>query len=164
MDFQKRTLPTREHIHMPGNTDLSEDDKAGIEMVLNLLSAADTIRYGIYADLERQGISEAKFSLLICLHSAGKLSIQEAAARIGVATATASVMVRRMLAAQKPLIAYESKPDDARWKILTLTEHGKKLLEAVFPQHIESIRKFARLYNTSDRDALIALLQRICAS
>lgn len=164
MDFQKRTLPTRAHIRTPGNTNLSEDDKAGIEMVLNLLSAADTIRYGIYADLEKQGISEGKFSLMICLNSAGTLSIQEAARRMGVATATASVMIRRMLADPKPLIASETDPYDARGKLLTLTDDGKKLLEDVFPQHIESIRKFANLYNTADRDALIALLQRICAS
>lgn len=161
MDFQKRILPTRAHIRTPGKTDLSDDDKAGIEMVLNLLTAADAIRYGIYSDLEKKGLSEAKFSLLICLNSAGTLSIQEAAGRLGVAVATASVLVRRMLAADTPLIASEVDPGDARGRILTLTPAGKNLLEEVFPQHIEAIRKFGNLYNTSERETLISLLQRI---
>lgn len=161
MDFQKRILPTRDHIRTPGKTDLSDDDKAGIEMVLNLLTAADAIRYGIYADLEKKGLSEAKFSLLISLNSSGPLSVQEAAARLGVAVATASVLVRRMLAADTPLIASQVDPKDARGRLLTLTPAGKKVLEEVFPQHIECIRKFGNLYNTTDREMLISLLQRI---
>ena len=95
------------------------------------------------------------------MNSAGTLSIQEAAGRLGVAVATASVLVRRMLTADTPLIASEVDPGDARGRILSLTPAGKKLLEEVFPQHIECIRKFGNLYNTSERETLISLLQRI---
>lgn len=161
MDFQKRILPARGRIHHPGLPEISPEDQAGIDMVLNLMSAGDIIRHGIYSDLERHGISEGKFSLLVNLSHAGALSVQEAARRMGVAAATVSVMVRRMLAAREPLIAARPDPDDGRGRLLELTDVGRRLLSDVFPQHIEAVRRFAMLYNNLERDTLVALLERI---
>lgn len=110
----KRLMPTRENLRrVHRGAAMSEEDIAGVELMLYLIRAADVVRESVYSGLRERELSEGKFALLMTLFDAdGPVPVVELAKRIGVSAPTTSVMVTRMLQAENPLIAkVQSKAD-----------------------------------------------------
>ena len=100
-------IPSRQTLRRVNGNAPSDLDVAGVDLILHLMSAVEVIRSSVYTRLhEETGLSEGKFSLLMSLRDAGQpISTGRLAAHLGVADATVSVMVKRMLAEETPLIA-----------------------------------------------------------
>lgn len=112
----KRLMPTRENLRrVHRGAAMSEEDIAGVELMLYLIRAADVVRESVYSGLRERELSEGKFALLMTLFDAdGPVPVVELAKRIGVSAPTTSVMVTRMLQAENPLIAKVQSKADAR--------------------------------------------------
>lgn len=100
----KRLMPTRENLRrVHRGAAMSEEDIAGVELMLYLIRAADVVRESVYSGLRERELSEGKFALLMTLFDAdGPVPVVELAKRIGVSAPTTSVMVTRMLQAETP--------------------------------------------------------------
>ena len=63
----KRLMPTRDNLRRShGALNASENDIAGVELMLYLIRASDVIREEIYGALRRDtGLTEGKFALLM---------------------------------------------------------------------------------------------------
>lgn len=112
----KRLMPTRDNLRrVHRGAAMSEEDIAGVELMLYLIRAADVVRESVYSGLGERELSEGKFALLMTLFDAdGPVPVVELAKRIGVSAPTTSVMVNRMLQTEKPLIAKVQSKADAR--------------------------------------------------
>lgn len=66
----KRLMPTRDNLRRShGALNASENDIAGVELMLYLIRASDVIREEIYGALRRDtGLTEGKFALLMILY------------------------------------------------------------------------------------------------
>ncbi|MDO5532429.1 MarR family winged helix-turn-helix transcriptional regulator [Sutterella sp.] len=158
-----RLLPARENlrrVHGAGATDL---DVSGIDMMLHLINAVDIIRATIYESLRKEtGLSEGKFTLMMALRDANRpLSIGTISAQLGVAPATISVMVGRMLREDRPLISTSTSDRDARSTLVRLSPAGKRLLDKSLPAHYRRIAEFTEGVNQDEREQLIALIRKL---
>lgn len=162
MEFQARIVPTRAMLERMPLEGAQVSDAAGIEMMLNLFATADKVRACWYGPLQQQeDISEGKFSLLMALYGEGPLLASKLAARMGVKPATASIMVKRMLAAPHPLVAITVGETDRRERFVTLTEAGRSLLERLLPEHFAILRRFTTKLSTQERETFITLLKKL---
>lgn len=162
MDYLVRNLPTRDVLEQVQKRELFEADASGIDLVLNLIAAADLIRTNIYGRLAKSyNISEGKFTLLMALLAEGDLGSSELASKIGVTPATISVMVKRMLADPAPLISVSKTHEDGRSRNLSLTSAGEKLVRQALPEHFYAIQKFAEVLDQDERDSLILMLRKL---
>lgn len=96
----KRLMPTRDNLRRShGALNASENDIAGVELMLYLIRASDVIREEIYGALRRDaGLTEGKFALLMILYDISEpVPLVELSVRIGVSPSTTSIMVTRML-------------------------------------------------------------------
>lgn len=161
----KRLMPTRENLRRVHNgAAINEEDIAGVEMMLYLIRAADVVREFVYADLNKRGLSEGKFALLMTLLEAGgPLPVVELANRVGVSAPTTSVMVARMLQAEKPLIAKVQSKDDARSSLVELTAEGRAVVAAELPANTARVADFARCLTGPEREQMIEMLKKLVA-
>lgn len=95
------------------------------------------------------------------LYSEGETCTSELAQKVGVTSATISVMVKRMLAAPEPLICMSKSGNDGRSRLITLSEAGVRLIQKALPQHIEAVQAFADVLNAEERESLISMLRKL---
>ena len=124
----KRLMPTRDNLRRShGALNASENDIAGVELMLYLIRASDVIREEIYGALRRDtGLTEGKFALLMILYDISEpVPLVELSVRIGVSPSTTSIMVTHMLQTEEPLVAKTVDPVDARSALISLTPAGR---------------------------------------
>ena len=151
----KRLMPTRENLRrVHWGAAMSEEDIAGVELMLYLIRAADVVRE----------LSEGKFALLMTLFDAdGPVPVVELAKRIGVSAPTTSVMVTRMLQAENPLIAKVQSKADARCWLIELTDEGRALITAELPAHTARVADFAKCLSGDECEQMIDMLKKLVA-
>lgn len=156
-------IPSRQTLRGVNGNAPSDLDVAGVDLILHLMSAVEVIRSSVYTRLhEETGLSEGKFSLLMSLRDAGQpVSTGRLAAHLGVADATVSVMVKRMLAEETPLISRRADPEDRRAVLVGLTKTGKALLDRSLPDHFARIAEFSAPLNEKERDQLVDLIKKL---
>lgn len=159
MDYQARILPTRDMLCRMPHKLSDETDVEGIELMLNLLTAADGVRSRVSAQLAAFDLSEGKFSLLMALFGEGPMGTLKLSERIGVKPSTVSVMVKRMTADAEPLVAVAAGEADRRERVIALTSAGRLRVEAVLPGHLAELRRFSSQLQADERENLIRLLQ-----
>ena len=159
MDYQARILPTRDMLGRMPDKLSDETDVEGIELMLNLLTAADGVRSRVSAQLAAFDLSEGKFSLLMALFGEGPMGTLKLSERIGVKPSTVSVMVKRMTADAEPLVAVAAGEADRRERVIALTSAGRRRVEAVLPGHLAELRRFSSQLQADERENLIRLLQ-----
>lgn len=159
MDYQARILPTRDMLRRMSHELSDETDVEGIELMLNLLTAADGVRSRVSAQLAAFNLSEGKFSLLMALFGEGPMGTLKLSERIGVKPSTVSVMVKRMTADAEPLVAVAAGEADRRERVIALTSAGRRRVEAVLPGHLAELRRFSSQLLADERENLIRLLQ-----
>ncbi|MGN1208878.1 MAG: MarR family winged helix-turn-helix transcriptional regulator, partial [Duodenibacillus sp.] len=141
---------------------ITDEDANRVDLVLSLAAASDMVRSAIYGPLQTShGISEGKFSLLMMLYGEGPKLTTELAEALGVAAATVSVMVKRMLTSPEPLIASEKIDSDARARRIVLSEHGRSLVQELLPDHFAAMRAASDRLSATEREALTLLLRKL---
>ncbi|QYN42903.1 MarR family winged helix-turn-helix transcriptional regulator [Gilliamella sp. ESL0443] len=162
MNYNSRILPSRETLAKAQSFNDEIIEVSGVDLVLSLITTADLIRSNIYAQLAKDyDVSEGKFELLMSLYSEGETCASELALKVGVTPATVSVMVKRMLAAQDPLISMTKSGEDGRSRLIRLTTTGVNLIQKALPNHLKSIRAFAQVLNAQEQESLIAMLRKL---
>ncbi|WP_145520968.1 MarR family winged helix-turn-helix transcriptional regulator [Yersinia mollaretii] len=162
MNYKARELPTRETLARVQSRENLDTDVSGVDLVLNLITTADLIRSSIYAQLaDKYDISEGKFILLMSLYGEGETAASELALRIGVAPATVSVMVKRMLSVPEPLITMTRTHADGRSRLIALSPAGQRIIKEALPGHINAIRSFAEVLDDQERESLISMLRKL---
>ncbi|EPJ1397120.1 TPA: MarR family transcriptional regulator [Yersinia enterocolitica] len=162
MNYNARVLPTREALARVQQQENLGTDVSGVDLVLNLITTADLIRSNIYDRLAQDyDISEGKFILLMSLYGEGETAASELASRIGVAPATVSVMVKRMLSVPEPLITMTRTHADGRSRLIALSPAGRRVIRQALPGHLNAINSFADVLNDQERESLILMLQKL---
>ncbi len=163
MNYQTRHLPSQESLQRVSAEYGSERSSQDVELILLLLNVANRFRCEVFSNLEkRYGLSEGKFILLMALsENPNGLSVNELAKRVGVSTPTVSIMIKRMLVGNDPLIAVHTTQDDARVRQIFLSKAGKALLAEVLPIHLKQITDFNQPISLVESKTLVALLRKL---
>lgn len=164
MKIVRHILPTRDllqRLDTPG-LPAQDEDIASLELAIRLLAASDLLRDRLFTPIEKDyGVSEGKLILLVHLYPDRIAGVTVLATRIGVATPTASIMVKRMLAADSPLIELVTDTADARQRRLRLTDEGRRLVEAILPEHFRHLAQAMANLTAAERETFGGLLHKI---
>ncbi len=163
MKYKQRNMPTREALERISREHGLPHVVAEVESALSLINVANRYREEVYGKLEKDtGLSEGKFIMLMALmDNPDGLLMGELARRVGVADATASMMVKRMLAQYPSLVAVESTSGDKRERKVHLTESGKSLINRTLPYHHQQIIDFMKPLSDADKTQLVEILRKL---
>lgn len=164
MIYQKRVIPSINAIRsIQKDIAGAADNEDKIKMLLTVLSTADTIRSEIFSPLQREfGLSEGKLIFLLTLKENPQgIPLGALARHVGTTLATVSIMAKRMLASEAPLIELLNDPSDQRTRLARLTPAGGELLKKVLPSHTQRICSFAARLTGDDVRAIETILRKL---
>lgn len=116
-----------------------------------LLRAEASVRRSLAADLEREGVSAPGFSVLVVLTTAGGvLELKTLRRRLDWSKANATEVTGTLAA--RGLLIRRRDIRDRRAVVLELTDAGNALVERLFPEHTDRVRRaFAPLADDEKR-------------
>ena len=138
------------------------DDPLAHRALDGLLRAEAAVRRRLSADLEREGLSAAGFSVLVVLVTAdGELELRTLRRRLSTSKANATEIVGTLEG--RGLVARHRLPHDRRAAAVAITARGEELVDRLFPEHASRVaRAFAPL-DDGEKRTLAELCRRLAA-
>lgn len=123
-----------------------------------VLSRANaSIQAHVVADIERHGLTPAEFGVLEALYHKGPLLLGDVQRRTLVSSGGTTFLVDRL--EKRGLVERRLCETDRRARYAALTFAGRALIEEIFPQHAEAIRRAMSGLGLADQRQLTELLR-----
>ncbi len=130
------------------------------DQVGHLLRRAHQRHTAIFQDMiGDRNLTQLQFAALVKLRDLGEVSQNQLGRNTGMDAATMQGVIKRLSA--RGLIDRKPDPGDRRRLVLSLSEDGKRLIEAVIPRGKRISRATLEPLSDEERKVLVALLAKI---
>jgi MarR family transcriptional regulator, 2-MHQ and catechol-resistance regulon repressor len=127
-----------------------------------LLRAEATVRKRVAAELNREGVSPAGFSVLVVLTTAGgSAELKTLRRRLGWSKANATEVTANLQ--ERELVRRRRDPSDRRLVIVDLTFRGRELVERLFPEHSDRVTRAFGALDETEKRSLAELCRKLAA-
>jgi MarR family 2-MHQ and catechol resistance regulon transcriptional repressor len=127
-----------------------------------LLRAEAAVRKRLAAELEREGVTAAGFSVLVVLTTAGgTLELRTLRRRLGWSKANATEVTATLQA--RELVARRRLLQDRRTVAIDLTFAGRRLVERLFPAHADRVERAFGVLDANEKRELAELCRKLAA-
>jgi MarR family 2-MHQ and catechol resistance regulon transcriptional repressor len=109
--------------------------------------------------MARFGLGMTEFAVLEVLYHKGALPLGEIRDRILVTGASTTYVVKRL--ERRGLVRRKACAEDDRKVLGDLTPKGRKLIQEVFPAHVERLRSLTSGLSASEKGEATGLLRRL---
>ena len=127
-----------------------------------LLRAEAAVRRRLSADLEREGLSAAGFSVLVLLRDAGgELELRTLRVRLGTSKANATEVVGTLCG--RGYVTRERLITDRRAVSVRATELGGEVVDRLYPEHSERVAATFSALDDAEKRTLAELCGKLAA-
>lgn len=138
------------------------DDPLAHRALDGLLRAEAAVRRRLSADLEREGLSAAGFSVLVVLTTAGgELELRTLRRRLETSKANATEIVTTL--ANRGLVTRHRLAHDRRAAAVAITSHGQEIVDRLFPEHAERVAETFAMLDEGEKRKLAELCAKLAA-
>ena len=138
------------------------DDPLAHRALDGLLRAEAAVRRRLSADLEREGLSAAGFSVLVVLVTAdGELELRALRRRLGTSKANATEIVTTL--EQRGLVHRRRLAHDRRALAVELSPLGRETVDRLFPEHAERVADTFSALDDGEKRTLAELCRKLAA-
>lgn len=124
-----------------------------------LLRASQAVQEASKKDHVRHGLNPTEFAVLELLYHKGDQPIQAIGKKILIASSSITYVVDKL--EEKRFVSRRACPTDRRVTYAMITDVGKKLMNDIFPAHIEKIEEIFNCINEDEAVQLIDLLKKV---
>jgi MarR family transcriptional regulator, 2-MHQ and catechol-resistance regulon repressor len=127
-----------------------------------LLRAEAAVRRRLAAELEREGVSAAGFSVLVVLTTAGgSLELKTLRRRLGWSKANATEVTATLEG--RGMVSRRRAPEDRRTVVVGLSREGRDLVERLFPAHSDRVARAFGALDAGEKRSLAELCRKLAA-
>jgi MarR family 2-MHQ and catechol resistance regulon transcriptional repressor len=127
-----------------------------------LLRAEAAVRKRVAAELNREGVSPAGFSVLVVLTTArGSTELKTLRRRLGWSKANATEVTATLQ--ERGLVRRRRDPSDRRLVVVDLTYSGRELVERLFPEHSDRVTQAFGALDETEKRSLAELCRKLAA-
>jgi MarR family 2-MHQ and catechol resistance regulon transcriptional repressor len=127
-----------------------------------LLRAEAAVRRRVAAELNREGVSPAGFSVLVVLTTAGgSAELKTLRRRLGWSKANATEVTATLQ--ERGLVRRRRDPSDRRLVIVDLSYSGRELVERLFPEHSDRVTRAFGALDETEKRSLAELCRKLAA-
>jgi MarR family transcriptional regulator, 2-MHQ and catechol-resistance regulon repressor len=127
-----------------------------------LLRAETAVRRRLAAELEREGVSAAGFSVLVVVTTAGgTLELKTLRRRLGWSKANATEVTATLEA--RGLVMRRRDRRDRRAVVIDLTPDGRDLVERLFPAHADRVTRAFGALDEDEKRRFAELCRKLAA-
>jgi MarR family 2-MHQ and catechol resistance regulon transcriptional repressor len=130
-----------------------------LDAYVKLMRAAESVTARVNHHLDAAGLTVSQFGVLEALYHLGPLVLSDLARKILKTSGNITMVVDNL---EKRGLA-ERCPDatDRRFRRVSITPRGRKLIAAIFPAHARGISAALAVLSLSEQDALAALCRKL---
>jgi MarR family 2-MHQ and catechol resistance regulon transcriptional repressor len=127
-----------------------------------LLRAEAAVRRRVAAELNREGVSPAGFSVLVVLTTAGgSAELKTLRRRLGWSKANATEVTATLQ--ERGLVRRRRDRGDRRLVIVDLSYSGRELVERLFPEHSDRVTRAFGALDETEKRSLAELCRKLAA-
>jgi MarR family transcriptional regulator, 2-MHQ and catechol-resistance regulon repressor len=127
-----------------------------------LVRAESTVRRAVAAELDRERLSTAGFSVMVVLTTAGgELELKTLRRRLGWSKANATEVTVTL--ESRGLVTRRRRPEDRRAVMVELTAEGAELVERVFPGHTRRVSQTFAALDEEEKRSLADICRKLAA-
>ena len=141
---------------MPKKFQPDPQQERSLNSFIKLLRGTESLSQRVHAHLSDFNLSLSQFQVLEVLHHLGPLCQRDIAAKILKTTGNLTMVINNL--EKQQLIRREQDAQDRRYYRIHLTPDGKKLIEKVFPRHVEILTEEMSVLSAKE----IEELGRLC--
>jgi MarR family transcriptional regulator, 2-MHQ and catechol-resistance regulon repressor len=138
---------------------MEADRKATLHLIIALGRALQALERGVRPHMAQFGLGMTEFAVLEVLLHKGALPLGEIRDRILVTGASTTYVVKRL--ESRGLLRRMACAGDDRKVLGELTPKGRRLIQEVFPAHVERLRSLTAGLSASEKAEAAALLRRL---
>jgi MarR family transcriptional regulator, 2-MHQ and catechol-resistance regulon repressor len=128
----------------------------------SLLRAEASVRRRLSSDLEQEGLSASGFSVLVVLTTAGgQLELRALRRRLRTSKANATEVVTTLEG--RGFVVRTRLVHDRRAAAVTLTALGEEVVERLFPEHTERVRRAFAMLDETEKRSLAEICRKLAA-
>lgn len=112
----------------------------------------------IFTPIKTFDLSPVQFAVLEALYHKGQLSVGQIKDSILTTSGNLTVVINNL---EKRNLISSCPGEDRRVKLIDITEEGARIIEGVFPSHVELLDEILNFYEEDEKIELITLLSRL---
>jgi MarR family 2-MHQ and catechol resistance regulon transcriptional repressor len=124
---------------MNKNNEVNQDKDPALQLFVVLSRAYKTLMEHAKQDIMRYKLNPTEFAVLELLYNKGAQPIQKIGDRILLASGSITYVVDKL--EKKEYLIRKPCPEDRRVTYAEITKKGKDLMDTIFPEHMEAIKK-----------------------
>jgi DNA-binding MarR family transcriptional regulator len=134
---------------------------SALKTCANLMRTGSDLLAAFEAFLSRSGLSQGRFLTLIVMNRTPSEAINPSnlAGKLGVTRATMTGLLGGLR--KEGLIERQIHPEDRRKVGVSLTAHGRRVLDNILPDYYRHFAKLTVYLDEGERQTLIALLKKV---
>lgn len=111
-----------------------------------------------YETMKAGGLTSSQFAVLEALYNKGDLRICELIEKILTTSGNITVVIKNL--EKDEFIRKYSDPEDKRSMIISITDKGRKIMDDIFPKHVENINEIFSILTIEEKLELKKILKK----
>lgn len=144
---------------MSSTEEISTESAQSLKLFVVLTRALQSIEQQVIKDIKSHGINLTEFSVLELLYNKGDQPIQRIGQKVLLASSSITYVVDKL--EKKNYLERTACPDDRRITYAVITEEGKKLMNEIFPKHVEAMDVIMGGLDPDEKGLLINQLKKL---
>jgi len=132
---------------------------ASLQLLITLSRANQWVSAHVQQDIRKYGLNPTEFGVLELLYHKGEQPLQQIGEKILMTSGNITYVIDKL--SGKGLARRKACPTDRRVIFAEITEQGSELLERIFPQHTEAVRKAVSGLTEEEQLQAIQLLKKL---
>lgn len=130
-----------------------------LKALIALSRTAQSVQKREQRTIKEGGVTVSQFAVLEILYHKGDLRICEIIERILSTGGNMTVVIDNLV--KEDLVRRCIDPKDRRVNLISITEKGRKLIDGIFPKHLENINEIFSVLTVEEKQDLITLLKKL---
>ena len=111
-----------------------------------------------YETIKAGGLTNSQFAVLEVLYSKGDLKICEIIEKILTTSGNVTVVIKNL--EKDGLVSKNIDPEDKRSMLISITDKGKKIMDEIFPKHVDNINNIFDILTIEEKLELKKILKK----
>jgi DNA-binding MarR family transcriptional regulator len=136
-----------------------ELEDLNLKVLIALTRCAQNVHKKEYITIKQGGLTVSQFAVLEVLYHKGDLRVCEIIDKILSTGGNMTVVIDNL--AKDNLVKRCVDPSDRRVNLISITEKGRKLIDNIFPSHVQNVNDIFSVLTVDEKKYLIGLLKKL---
>lgn len=134
-------------------------EKKSLKSVIGIMRTSNLLSKNLKKTIKKYDLNMTEFAVLEILYNKGKQPIQHISQKILIASSSTTYIIDKLV--EKKLVKKKINSDDKRIIYCILTDNGKKLMDILFPEHVENVKEFFSILSEEEIDNILISLKKL---